>query len=156
MKGTIAPGATIGILGSGQLGRMLAMAAARLGVKSHIFAPEGGPAGDVALRFSQGEYEDEKALAEFAESVSLVSYESENVPSHTAQVIARHCPVLPGPLALATSQDRLTEKQFLNGLNIETAPYLQVDDAGSLARAVAQLGRPSILKTRRFGYDGKG
>lgn len=156
MDGSVAPGCTIGILGSGQLGRMLAMAAARLGVKSHIYAPEPGPAADVAAHFTLKPYDDVQALGEFAASVSLVTYEFENVPSETARIIAEHCPVLPGPRALATTQDRLLEKQFLNGLGIETAPYMAVDDAGSLARAVAQLGRPSILKTRRFGYDGKG
>lgn len=156
MTETIAPGATIGILGSGQLGRMLAMAAARLGIKSHVYAPETGPTGDVTAHFTMAAYDDAQALARFADSVCLVTYEFENVPAQTAQIIAGYCPVLPGPQALATSQDRLTEKQFLNGLNIDTAPWLQVDDAGSLARAVAQLGRPSILKTRRFGYDGKG
>jgi 5-(carboxyamino)imidazole ribonucleotide synthase len=156
MDGSVAPGCMIGILGSGQLGRMLAMAAARLGVKSHIYAPEPGPATDVAAHFTLMPYDDVRALGEFAASVSLVTYEFENVPSETARIIAEHCPVLPGPRALATTQDRLLEKQFLNGLGIETAPYMAVDDAGSLARAVAQLGRPSILKTRRFGYDGKG
>ncbi len=156
MDGSVAPGCMIGILGSGQLGRMLAMAAARLGVKSHIYAPEPGPATDVAAHFTLMPYDDVRALGEFAASVSLVTYEFENVPSETARIIAEHCPVLPGPRALATTQDRLLEKQFLNGLGIETAPYMPVDDAGSLARAVAQLGRPSILKTRRFGYDGKG
>lgn len=156
MDGLIAPGGTIGILGSGQLGRMLAMAAARLGIKTHIYAPENGPAADVTPQFTRKPYDDEQALAEFANSVSLVTYEFENVPAQTASIIAGHCPVLPGPQALATSQDRLVEKTFLNDLGIGTAPYCAVDDAGSLARAVAQLGRPSILKTRRFGYDGKG
>ena len=156
MDGNTAPGSTIGILGSGQLGRMLAMAAARLGIKCHVYAPENGPAADVASRMTLGAYDNEDALADFAKGVSLVTYEFENVPAQTASVIARHCPVLPGPLALSTSQDRLVEKTFLNDLGIGTAPFLAVDDAGGLARAVAQLGRPSILKTRRFGYDGKG
>ncbi|MGE3644982.1 MAG: 5-(carboxyamino)imidazole ribonucleotide synthase [Beijerinckiaceae bacterium] len=152
----VVPGATIGILGSGQLGRMLAMAAARLGVKCHVYAPERGPAVDVSAEFTLAAYDDEAALEAFANSVAVVTYEFENVPAETAQILARHCPVLPGPMALATTQDRLVEKTFLNDLGIETAPFLAVDDAGGLARAVAQLGRPSILKTRRFGYDGKG
>ena len=156
MDGQVAPGATIGILGSGQLGRMLAMAGARLGVKCHVFAPDRGPAGDVAAAYTQAPYEDETALEQFAQTVSLVTYEFENVPAQPAKTIARFCPVLPDPLALSTTQDRLHEKTFLNGLGIETAPWAPVDDAGNLARAVAQLGRPSILKTRRFGYDGKG
>jgi 5-(carboxyamino)imidazole ribonucleotide synthase len=153
----LAPGATIGILGGGQLGRLLALAAAELGLKSHIYAPdEASPAFDVSAKHTIAAYEDEEALAAFAEEVDVVTYEFENVPARTAAVLAAHRPVRPGPEALAASQDRLTEKQFLSSLGIPTAPYAPVDDAGALARAVAQLGRPSILKTRRFGYDGKG
>ena len=150
------PGDTIGILGSGQLGRMIAMAAARLGIRSHVYAPDPGPALDVCARSTIAPYEDEAALAAFAESVAVVTYEFENVPAATAAVLAAHREVRPGPGALAITQDRLTEKSFLNDLGIPTAPFAAVDDAGGLARAVAQLGRPSILKTRRFGYDGKG
>jgi 5-(carboxyamino)imidazole ribonucleotide synthase len=152
----VTPGAVIGILGSGQLGRMLAMAAARLGIKCHIYAPEPGPAFDVAAAHTLASYEDEEALAAFADKVAVVTYEFENVPARAAEVLAAHCPVLPDWNALATSQDRLDEKTFVNKLGIATAPFAPVDDAGSLARAVAQLGRPSILKTRRMGYDGKG
>jgi 5-(carboxyamino)imidazole ribonucleotide synthase len=152
----IAPGATIGILGSGQLGRMLAMAAARLGLKSHIYAPDPGPAFDVAAQNTLASYEDEAALAAFAESVAVVTYEFENVPAKTAAVLEAHRPVLPRPEALAATQDRLVEKQFLNGIGVPTAPFLAVDDASALARAVPHLGLPAILKTRRFGYDGKG
>jgi len=152
----VTPGSTVGILGSGQLGRMLALAAARLGVKAHIYAPEAGPACDVAARHTIASYDDMQALAQFASNVAVVTYEFENVPADAAAAIAAHCPVLPGPGALAITQDRLSEKQFVNSLGIATAPFAQVDDAGSLARAVAQIGRPSILKTRRFGYDGKG
>ncbi|MDB5571312.1 MAG: 5-(carboxyamino)imidazole ribonucleotide synthase [Hyphomicrobiales bacterium] len=152
----IAPGATIGILGSGQLGRMLAMAAARLGLASHVYSPDRGPAQDVCAKFTQAGYDDEAALGAFADSVGVVTYEFENVPARAAAVLAAHRPVLPGPNALEITQDRLTEKQFLHSLGIPTAPFAAVEDAGGLARAVAQLGRPSILKTRRFGYDGKG
>ncbi|MDP2357891.1 MAG: 5-(carboxyamino)imidazole ribonucleotide synthase [Beijerinckiaceae bacterium] len=152
----IAPGATIGILGSGQLGRMLAMAAARLGLKTHIYAPDPGPAFDVAAQHTLASYDDEAALAAFADSVAVVTYEFENVPAQTAAVLEAHRPVLPRPEALAATQDRLVEKQFLNGIGVATAPFMAVDDAGALARAVAQLGLPAILKTRRFGYDGKG
>jgi 5-(carboxyamino)imidazole ribonucleotide synthase len=152
----VIPGATIGILGSGQLGRMLALAAARLGLKAHIYAPDPGPGFDVAARHTLGAYEDEAALAAFAESVAVVTYEFENVPAQSAAVLAARRAVLPPPPALAATQDRLVEKEFLRGLGIPTAPFLPVDDAGALARAVAQLGRPSILKTRCFGYDGKG
>jgi 5-(carboxyamino)imidazole ribonucleotide synthase len=157
MDKALAPGGTVGILGGGQLGRMLAMAAARLGLKVHIFSTDpNSPAFDVASARTIAAYEDETALAAFAQRVDVVTYEFENVPARTAAVIAEICPVRPNPRVLATSQDRLFEKQFLSGLGIATAPYAQVDDAGALARAVAQLGRPSILKTRRFGYDGKG
>jgi 5-(carboxyamino)imidazole ribonucleotide synthase len=152
----VIPGATIGILGSGQLGRMLALAAARLGLKAHIYAPDPGPGFDVAARHTLGAYADEAALAAFAESVAVVTYEFENVPAQSAAVLAARRAVLPPPPALAATQDRLVEKEFLRGLGIPTAPFLPVDDAGALARAVAQLGRPSILKTRCFGYDGKG
>jgi len=157
LTGTILPGATIGILGGGQLGRMIALAAADLGLKSHIFSPDAqSPAFDVAAAFTVAAYEDEAALAAFASAVDVVTYEFENVPARTAAVLASLRPVRPNPRALATTQDRLVEKEFLNSLGIATAPFMQVDDAGALARAVAQLGRPSILKTRRFGYDGKG
>ena len=152
----VIPGATIGILGSGQLGRMLALAAARLGLKAHIYAPDPGPGFDVAARHTLGAYDDEAALAAFAESVAVVTYEFENVPAQSAAVLAARRAVLPPPPALAATQDRLVEKEFLRRLGIPTAPFLPVDDAGALARAVAQLGRPSILKTRCFGYDGKG
>jgi 5-(carboxyamino)imidazole ribonucleotide synthase len=152
----VEPGDTIGILGSGQLGRMLAMAAARLGLKVHIFCPESGPAFDVCAARTQAAYDDDAALAAFADSVRVVTYEFENVPAHTADFLSARSRVSPNPTALATAQDRLDEKRFLNGLGIPTAPYAEVDDAGGLARAIAQLGRPAILKTRRFGYDGKG
>jgi 5-(carboxyamino)imidazole ribonucleotide synthase len=157
MARDISPGATIGILGGGQLGRMLALAAARLGLKAHIYTPDAqSPAFDVSAAHTIAAYEDEAALAVFASAVDVVTYEFENVPARTAEVLAGICPVRPNPRALETSQDRLLEKQFLNGLGITTAPYAQVDDAAALAQAAAQLGRPSILKTRRFGYDGKG
>lgn len=152
----ITPGDTIGILGSGQLGRMLALAAARLGIKTHIFCPDSGPAFDTATHRTLAAYEDEKALAAFASSVRVVTYEFENVPSHTAEFLAGHVPVHPNPRALATTQDRLSEKRFLNGLGIPTAPYLDVEEAGGVMGAVTQIGHPAILKTRRFGYDGKG
>jgi 5-(carboxyamino)imidazole ribonucleotide synthase len=151
------PGNTIGILGGGQLGRMLAIAAAELGLKTHIYSPDpDSPAFDVCAEHTLAAYEDETSLMRFAKSVNLVTYEFENVPARTAAVLAALRPVLPDPAALAVSQDRLTEKDFLTSLGIATAPYVGVDDAGALARAVAQFGRPSLLKTRRFGYDGKG
>jgi 5-(carboxyamino)imidazole ribonucleotide synthase len=153
----LSPGATVGILGGGQLGRMLAMAAARLGLKSHVFCPDAqSPAFDVCAARTVAAYEDEEALARFAAAVDVVTYEFENVPARTAEVLSGLRPVRPDAAALAASQDRLVEKEFIASLGIETAPFLAVDTAGHLARAVAQLGRPSILKTRRFGYDGKG
>lgn len=154
---SLTPGATIGILGGGQLGRMLALAAARLGLKTHIYASEPeSPAFDVCGARTFAAFEDEDALADFAAKVDIVTYEFENVPARTAAILADLCLVRPAPAALAACQDRLVEKEFLAANGIATAAYMRVDDAGSLARAVAQLGRPSILKTRRLGYDGKG
>ncbi len=153
----VSPGDTLGILGGGQLGRMLAMAAASLGLKTHIYAPEpDSPAFAVADAHTVADYRDEAALARFAQKVAVVTYEFENVPAETAAVLSRHAPVRPSGDALKTAQDRLVEKQFIRSLGLETAPFVAVDDPGALARAVAQLGRPSILKTRRLGYDGKG
>jgi 5-(carboxyamino)imidazole ribonucleotide synthase len=153
----LTPGATIGILGGGQLARMLAMAGARLGLKSHIFSPGANePAFDVCAARTVAQYEDEAALAAFAEAVDVVTYEFENVPARTAEFLAARKPVRPNPRVLALTQDRLVEKQFVQGLGIETAGFADVADAGALARGVAKLGRPSILKTRRLGYDGKG
>lgn len=153
----LAPGATVGILGGGQLGRMLAMAAARHGLRSHVYCPDpASPAFDVCAETTVAAYEDEVALAAFAASVDVITYEFENVPARTAEVLSALRPVRPDSAALAASQDRLVEKEFLASLGIPTAPFIGVDTAGHLARAVAQLGRPSILKTRRFGYDGKG
>ncbi len=156
MSGVLKPGDTIGILGSGQLGRMIALAAARLGLRTHIYCPDSGPAFDVCAQFTIAAYEDEKALAAFADSVQVVSYEFENVPANTAAFLAARKPVRPGPRALAITQDRFTEKSFLNDLGIPTAPFAAVDSVADLEQAVATLGRPSVLKTRRFGYDGKG
>jgi 5-(carboxyamino)imidazole ribonucleotide synthase len=153
----LAPGATIGILGSGQLGRMLAMAALKLGLRCHIYAPESeAPAYDAASARTVAAFEDEAALARFAEAVDVVTYEFENVPIACVEFLAQRRPVRPGARALALTQDRLVEKNFLRELGLPTAPFVGVDDSGALARAVGDLGRPAILKTRRFGYDGKG
>lgn len=153
----VAPGGTIGILGGGQLGRMLAMAAAELGFKCHIYCPDTEvPAADVAAALTRAPYEDATTLAAFADSVDVVTYEFENVPAETARILAEHAPVRPGPLALATAQDRLTEKNFLAAQGIPTAPFADVASAGDLAAALERIGTPAILKTRRFGYDGKG
>lgn len=150
------PGSTIGILGGGQLGRMLAMAAARLGLKCHIYSDTSGPAFDVAAKSTVGAYEDLAAVRRFAEGVDVVTYEFENVPCETARAAEAVTPVRPGVKALEVAQDRLVEKQFIAALGIPVAPFADIDSDASLASAAATLGLPAILKTRRLGYDGKG
>ncbi|MCB1505765.1 MAG: 5-(carboxyamino)imidazole ribonucleotide synthase [Hyphomicrobiaceae bacterium] len=150
------PGSTIGILGGGQLGRMLAMAAARLGLKCHVFSDSSGPAFDVAAAHTVGDYHDLKAVRHFAQSVDVVTYEFENVPRATAEAAASVRPVRPSVKALEVAQDRLVEKTFIAGLGLPVAPFAAVDSEDSLLAAVKQLGTPAILKTRRLGYDGKG
>jgi 5-(carboxyamino)imidazole ribonucleotide synthase len=151
------PGATIGILGSGQLGRMLALAAARLGFKCHIFAPDRhSPAFDVAHAATIADYADQQALARFADSVDVVTYEFENIPVDAATFLAARVAVLPDPEVLASTQDRLAEKDFVAGLGIGAAPYAAVSTPAELCAALERIGRPAVLKTRRFGYDGKG
>lgn len=157
MTDRIAPGGRIGILGGGQLGRMLALAAAEMGLSTHIYCPETiSPAAEVAAHFTQGAYEDEAALARFAAQVDVITYEFENVPAHTAEFLSTLKPVRPGVTALATAQDRLVEKNFMRTNDIATAPYVSIDSLGDLTKALAKMGTPAILKTRRFGYDGKG
>ncbi len=132
----IAPGGRIGILGGGQLGRMLATAAAELGLSCHIYCPdEDAPAVDVAAAATRAAYDDAEALARFADSVDVVTYEFENVPAETARILGEHAPVRPGALALATAQDRSVEKNFLASHGIPTAPFADVDDEASLAAA---------------------
>lgn len=150
-------GSTIGILGGGQLGRMLSVAAARLGYKTHIFEPAAHPpAAHVADRVTTAPYEDLEALHAFAASVDIVTYEFENVPTSALDAIEEHVLLRPNREALRISQDRLTEKTFLQELGLQTAPFANVETLADLEAAVAELGTPSILKTRRFGYDGKG
>ncbi|MGR3814525.1 MAG: 5-(carboxyamino)imidazole ribonucleotide synthase [Cognatishimia activa] len=150
-------GSTIGILGGGQLGRMLSVAASRLGYKSHIFEPGANPpAGQVADQVTTAAYEDEAALKAFADAVDVITYEFENIPTSALDLLEAHRPIRPGREALRVSQDRITEKDFLTGLGLKTAPYAQIDTAEDLAQAMTEIGTPSILKTRRFGYDGKG
>ncbi len=157
MREPLRPGARIGILGGGQLGRMLAMAAARLGFTCHIYEPGAHPpAGHVAHRVSRASYEDRAALEAFARSVDVITYEFENIPTSALDLLEKLRPIRPGREALRVSQDRLTEKRFLAGLGLKTAPFAPVSDAASLARALQITGTPAILKTRRFGYDGKG
>lgn len=157
MTDPLAPGAVIGILGGGQLGRMLSVAAARLGFKTCIYEPGGDcPASHVSNYHFQASYEDPGALRDFAAAVDVITYEFENIPTSALDTLEALKPVRPGREALRVSQDRLTEKEFLTGLGLATAPFAAVDDAASLADALARIGAPSILKTRRFGYDGKG
>ena len=148
---------TIGILGGGQLGRMLSVAASRLGFRTHIYEPGANPpAGHVADAVTTAPYEDEAALRAFAASVDVITYEFENVPTSALDLLESLKPIRPNRKALATSQDRILEKDFLNGLGIATAPYAEVTDQASLDAAIARIGTPAILKTTRLGYDGKG
>lgn len=157
MTDILAPGATIGILGGGQLGRMLSVAASRLGFKTHIFEPGAHPpAGHVADRVTTAPYEDLDALRAFAQSVDVITYEFENVPAASLDALEAIRPIRPNRRALATSQDRIVEKDFLTGLGLTTAPYAKVTDQASLDAAIAEIGLPAILKTTRLGYDGKG
>jgi 5-(carboxyamino)imidazole ribonucleotide synthase len=157
MTEALGPGATIGILGGGQLGRMLAMAAARLGFHVHIYDPDrGAPAAEVARAATHAPYTDEAALRAFAASVDVVTYEFENIPPAALDLIEATVPIRPNRRALATSRDRLEEKTFLHELGLGTAPFAAVDEGGDLAPALATIGTPAILKTRTLGYDGKG
>jgi len=154
----IGPGGTLGILGGGQLGRMLALAAARLNLKCHIYAPEAENAAyDHAAARTIASYTDENALKAFAGRVDAVTYEFENVPAETVEILTNiGVAVAPGARALAVAQDRVIEKQFARSVGARTAPFCAVDDLGSLEEGLKLIGRPAILKTRRLGYDGKG
>lgn len=150
-------GAVIGILGGGQLGRMLSVAAARLGYRTHIFEPgPNPPAGHVADHVTTADYEDTAALEAFAASVDVVTYEFENIPTTALDLLEAARPVRPGRESLRVSQDRLTEKTFLQSLGLATAPFAEVNDPAGLDAALTRIGAPAILKTRRLGYDGKG
>jgi 5-(carboxyamino)imidazole ribonucleotide synthase len=151
------PGDTIGILGGGQLGRMLAMAASRLGFKCQVFSPDpDSPAFDVVLHGTCAEYADVEALELFANDVDVITYEFENVPAAAAMVLAARRPVLPDYKVLETTQDRLAEKELAARLGIATAAYADVSSVEGLRTAIARIGLPAVIKTRRFGYDGKG
>ncbi len=151
------PGSVVGILGGGQLGRMLALAAARLGLRAHIYAPKGdNPAFDVAHAHTVAAWDDETALAAFAGAVDVITYEFENVPLATAAFLAERKPVRPGPRALKIAQDRWNEKRFAAELGIATPPFANIETADDLAAAAERVALPAVLKTRRFGYDGKG
>jgi len=157
MSNPLPQGACIGVLGGGQLGRMLAVAASRLGLKAHIFEPGANPpAGHVADQVTTASYEDDAALRRFAQSVDVITYEFENIPTSALDILEQIRPIHPGRRALATSQDRLSEKEFLTGLGLKVAPYANVTTAAEAEAAAQSIGTPSILKTRRMGYDGKG
>ena len=157
MPEALPPGSTIGILGGGQLARMLALAAARLGLNSHIYSDEpNAPAFDVAASCTVGSFEDEAALSTFAASVDVVTCEFENVPARALEIAGKRAQVHPPAKSFAVAQDRLVEKDFMRGLGIPVADYADVHDEQSLRDALAHVHLPAILKTRRFGYDGKG
>ncbi|HEX8621061.1 MAG TPA: 5-(carboxyamino)imidazole ribonucleotide synthase [Allosphingosinicella sp.] len=154
---SLAPGSTIGIVGGGQLGRMLALAAAPLGYRCHIYAPdEAPPAAEVSANFTRGAWEDEAALAAFGRNVDVATYEFENIAAAPLAALAAEAPLHPPAAALAVAQDRLSEKSFIAGLGGSPARFRPVDDRAGLDEALAALGAPAVLKTRRFGYDGKG
>lgn len=151
------PGSTIGILGGGQLGRMLAIAAAQIGYRTHIFAPEAdGVAREVASAWTVAAYDDRMALNAFGNAVDVVTFEFENVPVDTVVYLAGHVPVRPGALSLELSQDRLKEKAFAAACGVPLPPFAEVISAATLAAAIAAVGAPAILKTATEGYDGKG
>lgn len=154
----IPPGSTIGILGGGQLGRMLALAAARLGLKTHVFAPEAdSPAFDVTSRHTAAAYDDRAALLDFARAIDVATYEFENIPLATVELLSQHVPVRPGAKALACAQDRLNEKSLARELGAGTAEFAGIDSRTALLAALdGGFPVPCVLKTRRFGYDGKG
>lgn len=157
MSEPLQPGAVIGILGGGQLGRMLSIAASRLGFTTHIFEPGANPpAAQVSAQVTTADYDDAEALRAFAETVDVITYEFENIPTEALDLLEPLRPIRPNRKALKVSQDRLVEKAFLSDLGLKTAPFAAVDDAVDLAEALEEIGAPAILKTRRFGYDGKG
>jgi 5-(carboxyamino)imidazole ribonucleotide synthase len=158
MFSPLASGSTIGILGGGQLGRMLSAAASRLGFKTHIYCPEANsPAAQLAAYETVAPYDDLDSVRDFAESCDIVTYEFENVPEFTAKAAAIGSILRPGPKALATAQDRVAEKTFLkNVAKVPVAPFEQIDNIDDLKQAVTVIDYPCVLKTRRFGYDGKG
>jgi 5-(carboxyamino)imidazole ribonucleotide synthase len=149
------PGSTIGIIGGGQLGRMLSVAAAQLGYKCHIFDPHEDPcAAQVAGGFTRAEFGDATAVEAFAQAVDVVTYEFENLPVHPLKAAGDK--LRPGTRSLAVAQDRAVEKQFIEDCGGRVAPWRTVDSLDDVRGAVAELGLPIVLKTRRYGYDGKG
>ncbi|HVS18220.1 MAG TPA: 5-(carboxyamino)imidazole ribonucleotide synthase [Planctomycetota bacterium] len=157
MSAPILPGATLGVLGGGQLGRMFALAARRLGYRVAIYVPEeDSPAGQVADRSVRAAYDDLEAVERFAREVDVVTFEFENVPAATAEAAARHAPVRPAGSVLHAAQDRAREKRALADLGLAVAPWADFSDAAGLETALARVGAPAILKSNSWGYDGKG
>ena len=155
-EGVLAPGATIGMLGGGQLGRMTALAAARLGYRVHVFCPDrDSPCAQVCDAETLSSYEDKAALTAFAHRVDVVTLEFENVPVSALEALEPHVPVRPGPKSLAICQDRLDEKTFANACGIGTAAFAEVSSLEDLMAALGEIGLPAVLKARRLGYDGK-
>jgi len=153
----IGPNGTIGIVGGGQLGRMIGMAASRLGYRVHVFTDQDdSSAAQITNRVTVAAYDDIEAMRRFADAVDVVTIEFENLPVQGLEAIADRVPVRPSPKVLATCQDRLAEKVFLQSLDVPTAPFAEVSSADDLRAALDQVGRPAVLKTRRMGYDGKG
>ena len=151
----VAPGSTIGIIGGGQLGRMLAIAAARLGYRCHIFDPHEQPcAADVAARFTRGGFDDRVSLERFAGEVDIATYEFENLPVQPLSALGSK--LRPGLKSLAVAQDRAEEKRFIESAGARVARWRPVDSLADVEATVAELGVPLVLKTRRYGYDGKG
>lgn len=157
LSGPLPPGATIGMMGGGQLGRMAAVAAARLGYRVHVFTPEpDSPAAQVSAAATVADWHDAAALARFAASVDAVTFEFENVPGDALDLIAARVPVAPAPAVLRTCQDRIAEKTFLEAAGVAVGPWAPVTLRGQAEGAVATVGCPCVLKTTRLGYDGKG
>ncbi|MDP8983387.1 MAG: 5-(carboxyamino)imidazole ribonucleotide synthase [Acidobacteriota bacterium] len=157
MMRPIPPGATIGVLGSGQLGRMFTIAARRMGYRVHTFSPDmDTPTGQVADVEVQAAYDDLDRVSEFASNVSVVTFEFENVPTATAEAAERCAPVRPSGGILHITQQRIREKEFLTKAGLPLTPYREVHSVDELKRALAELGTPAVLKTAAFGYDGKG
>lgn len=157
MTSPVLPGATIGVLGSGQLGRMFAIAARRMGYRVHTFSPgDDTPTGQLADREVQADYADLDAVREFARGVDLVTFEFENVPAAAAEAAVEHAPVRPAGSVLHTTQNRLREKGFLAAAGFPVTPFLPVRSAAELQAGLAVLGCPAVLKTAGWGYDGKG
>jgi 5-(carboxyamino)imidazole ribonucleotide synthase len=154
----LSPGSTIGIIGGGQLGRMLSTAASRLGFHSHIYDPHiSGPAAEVSKFETNGEYDDLKRIKAFVEACDVITYEFENVPASTAAFVEKIKPLYPGSFPLKIAQDRYIEKNFIrDDANVPVTEFEKVSSLDDLKKAIRKIGLPAVLKTRRFGYDGKG